>query len=88
MAQSTLKNYLLESRLFKSRALVAALLITLMLLFLVLRLVKLQILENEHFETLSHDNRVKVTPLPPTRGLILDRNGTILAQNLPATAWK
>ncbi|MEJ1354445.1 MAG: penicillin-binding protein 2 [Candidatus Sedimenticola sp. (ex Thyasira tokunagai)] len=84
MAQSTLKNYLLESRLFKSRALVAALLITLMLLFLVLRLVKLQILENEHFETLSHDNRVKVTPLPPTRGLILDRNGTILAQNLPA----
>ncbi|MES9857521.1 MAG: penicillin-binding protein 2 [Sedimenticola sp.] len=84
MAQSTLKDYLLESRLFKSRALIAALLITLMLLILVLRLVKLQILENEHFNTLSLDNRVKVTPLPPTRGLIYDRNGTILAQNLPA----
>lgn len=84
MAQRTLKNYLLESRLFKSRALIAALLILLMLTLLMLRLVKLQILENEHFETLSRDNRVKVAPLPPTRGLIFDRNGTILAQNLPA----
>ncbi|MES9903116.1 MAG: penicillin-binding protein 2 [Sedimenticola sp.] len=84
MARSTLKNYLQESRLFKSRALVSALFITLLILLLVLRLAKLQILENEHFETLSHDNRVKVAPLPPTRGLIFDRNGTILAQNLPA----
>ena len=54
----------------------------LLLLLLILSLTKLQVFEHQHFTTLSQDNRVKVQPLPPTRGLIYDRNGTILAQNV------
>ena len=50
---------------------------------LLTRLVVLQVINHQHFTTLSQDNRVKVLPLPPTRGLIHDRNGLILAQNLP-----
>ena len=44
----------------------------------------LQVMSHQHFITLSKDNRVKLQPLPPTRGLIYDRNGVNLAQNLPA----
>lgn len=83
MFQITLKNYLHESRLFRSRALIAAVIVLALLLTLMLRLINLQITGHQHFTTLSRDNRVKVEPLPPTRGLIFDRNGIILAQNLP-----
>jgi penicillin-binding protein 2 len=83
MSRATLKNYLRESRLFQARAITAAILVFLLLSGLILRLVNLQILDHDHFTTLSRDNRVKVEPLPPTRGLIYDRNGVILAQNLP-----
>ena len=83
MYQSTLKDYLRESRLFRARAISAVILVVLPLLLLVVHLARLQIVDHDHFTTLSRDNRVKVQPLPPTRGLIYDRNGTILAQNLP-----
>ena len=48
------------------------------------RLVHLQVLAHEHYITLSDDNRVKILPEPPNRGLIYDRNGILLAQNLPS----
>jgi penicillin-binding protein 2 len=83
MYPSMLKDYLRESRLFRARAGTAALIIILLLLLLILHLAKLQIIDHAHFTTLSRDNRVKLEPLPPTRGLIYDRNGVILAQNLP-----
>jgi len=82
MPQVTIKDYLRESRLFRVRAGTSTFGMILLLLFLILSLTKLQVLEHQHFTTLSQDNRVKVQPLPPTRGLIYDRNGTILAQNV------
>ena len=48
------------------------------------RLVYLQVLAHEHYITLADDNRIKILPLPPNRGLIFDRNGLILADNLPS----
>jgi penicillin-binding protein 2 len=42
------------------------------------------VVSHEHFTTLSEDNRVKLQPLPPNRGLIFDRNGILLAENLPS----
>jgi len=84
MAQLSIKDYLRESQLFLSRALAAATLVVLLLLLLVGRLVYLQIQNHAHYTTLSKDNRVKIEPLPPTRGLIFDHEGRILAQNLPA----
>ncbi len=66
------------------RIIVAAIIVTLALLLLLTRLLYLQVVNHEHFTTLSQDNRVKLEPRPPTRGLIYDSHGTILAQNLPA----
>ena len=79
-----IKDHLREGIDFSSRAIVAGLLVILALALLVGRLAQLQIVEHEHFTTLSKDNRVKLVPLPPTRGLIYDRNGTLLALNRPA----
>jgi penicillin-binding protein 2 len=83
MPEPRIKDYLRESRLFTQRAIIAGILVILLLLTLILRLAHLQITSHEHFTTLSQENRVKLIPLPPTRGLIYDRNGVILAQNLP-----
>lgn len=69
---------------FSVRALFAALLLLGLLLVLVVRLFTLQVSAHEHFITLSENNRLRVEPIPPTRGLILDRNGQLLAENRPA----
>lgn len=83
MAHIALKDYLREGRLFQNRAMFAAVVVVLLFAVLLVRLIILQVINHQHFITLSQDNRVKVLPLPPTRGLIHDRNGVILAQNLP-----
>ena len=82
--QISIKNYLRESQLFLSRAIAASVVVIILLLVLTGRLIYLQVQNHLHYKTLSQDNRVKLEPLPPTRGLIFDRNGKILAQNLPA----
>ena len=82
-AAVTIKDIALESQLFKSRAVVAGIVTVGLTIILLARLVHLQVLEYEHFKTLSDDNRVKIVPVPPTRGLIFDRNGVVLAQNTP-----
>ena len=73
-----------ESLLFSMRAVGAAVIVGMLTLLLVGRLVHLQIFKHQHFTTLSENNRVKIVPIAPTRGLIFDRRGEILAQNLPA----
>ena len=72
-----------ESLLFSKRAVGAAIIVGVLTLVLVGRLVHLQIFKHQHFTTLSENNRVKIVPIAPTRGLIFDRQGEILAQNLP-----
>ena len=84
MPQLSIKNHLFESQLFLSRAIVSGILVLVLLMVLVGRMFYLQVMSHDHFITLSKDNRVKLQPLPPTRGLIYDRNGINLAQNLPA----
>ena len=79
---STIKDNLLESRLFIGRTLMTLLLFGALAIALVARLVWLQVVAHEHFTTLSEDNRVKLNPVPPNRGLIYDRNGVLLAENL------
>jgi penicillin-binding protein 2 len=79
----TIKDIAREARIVRSRVVAACVCILLMAGILVLRMLQLQVVEYEHFSTLSEDNRVKIVPLPPTRGLIYDRNGVELAQNTP-----
>lgn len=83
MSHSSFRDHITESRMFAERNIVAAILVLFFIALLALRLGKLQLLEHGHFTTKSIDNRVRVEPIPPTRGLIFDRNGVLLAQNLP-----
>lgn len=81
-----LNDHLREIRLFRSRVWIAAAFFLSLILVLISRLYWLQITQHTHFTTLSEENRVKITPIPPTRGLIFDRNGVVLAENLPSYA--
>jgi penicillin-binding protein 2 len=79
-----IKDHIRESRLFNERA-AAAVLITLVLFACItVRLVYLQILNHEHFVTLAEGNRISLVPTPPMRGFIYDRNGVLLADDIPS----
>ena len=77
----TFKDNFLENRLFLNRIVTSALLMLLGALVLIARLLYLQVVGHEHYATLSRDNQVKISPLAPSRGLIFDRNGEVLADN-------
>lgn len=79
----TLKNLRLETLIFKERAILSSMLVAGTFILLIVRLYDLQITNYSHYQTLSDDNRVRVLPIAPTRGLIIDRNGEILADNTP-----
>ena len=79
-----LKDDYLENRLIRRRLVLAAVFTVLLLSLVLGRLYVLQVLEHEHFATLSDSNRIRIKALPPTRGLIFDRNGVVMADNLPA----
>lgn len=81
--RSHYSDYSYESSIFKFRAIVAAIICLLMLAGLMFRLAWLQIVDYKHFADLSENNRIRLMELPPTRGLIYDRNGVILAENKP-----
>lgn len=73
-----------ERHLFRVRSVIGFTLILLALSVLLLRFIWLQVVQHDQFTTRSDENRVKLRPIAPNRGLILDRNGVILAENLPA----
>jgi penicillin-binding protein 2 len=77
----TIKNKLVESRLFLNRIIAAFIVILLLTSGLIVRLVYLQIVGHEHYATLAKDNSIKIEPLVPTRGIIYDRRGKVLADN-------
>ena len=83
MSEIYLKDYLRETRLFNARISVIALIVGILVFTLFVRLAYLQLVNYRHFATLSQANRINPVPIPPVRGLILDRNGIVLAQNYP-----
>ncbi|WP_028080432.1 penicillin-binding protein 2 [Solimonas soli] len=82
--RDALKNVHAERDSFLRRAGVAVLFCIAGVVLLIVRLADLQIVEHEHYQTRADENRMRVTPVAPVRGLIYDRNGTLLAQNQPA----
>ena len=68
---------------FRMRSLLAVLVVLVLTGLLGGRLFYLQVVQHEVYSTRSEKNRVRVEPLPPTRGLIYDRNGKLLAENRP-----
>jgi len=79
-----IKDHWKEQRLFDQRAVVAGVLILLLTLTLIVRLYVLQVARHDYYADLSQGNRVRTEPVPAARGLILDRNGELVAGNQPA----
>lgn len=75
------RDYTAESALFVRRALVAFFIIVVLTGILIVNLYNLQIVRFEDYRTRSNQNRIKLVPIPPSRGIIYDRNGTPLALN-------
>jgi penicillin-binding protein 2 len=73
-----------ESASFRARAIAGFALITLCLLLLGARFAYLQITRHSEFNARSDSNRISVRRVAPTRGLIYDRNGVLLADNIAA----
>lgn len=80
----TLKNYSKETNLFHKRVIIAAAIVVLLSITLVVRLAYLQIIEKDTYTTLSIQNQQALIPVEPNRGLIYDRNGILLAENIPS----
>ena len=81
---SPIKDHHSERRLFMGRVAMTATIAILLLGTVVARLVQLQVFDYELFAEQSLGNRYRIEAVPPTRGLIYDREGRVLAENLPA----
>lgn len=79
-----IKDHHSEQQLFERRAVAAALLMVLALGSVIVRLVYLQVVRYDYYAGESQGNQIKIEPIPPNRGLILDRNGLPLATNAPS----
>lgn len=79
-----LRNLEHELGRFRLRLVAAALFVLLGFGLLAARLVHLQVLKHDELSTQAEANRVAVVPLVPNRGLIVDRNGVVLASNYSA----
>ncbi|MDH5183432.1 MAG: penicillin-binding protein 2 [Gammaproteobacteria bacterium] len=79
----TIRDHFRDSHIFTNRAVLAIIFISLLLIGLVTRLIYLQVIGHEHYTTLSDKNRVNRISIPPIRGMIFDRNGVVMAKNVP-----
>ena len=79
-----LKDHEKDARLVRGRVVVGAIAVVVLICVLLARLYFLQVVQYEYHSTLSENNRVHVQPIPPTRGLIFDRNGVVIADNRPS----
>src|SRR3954468_23977152 len=79
-----IKDHEKDARLVRSRVVFGAIAVMLLICVLVARLYFLQVIQYEYHSTLSENNRVHVQPIPPSRGLIYDRNGVVIADNRPS----
>jgi penicillin-binding protein 2 len=80
---AALKNLHAERQAFFARTGFAAFVCAVLALLLAGRLVHLQVLQHDYYTTRSDENRMRLTVIPPVRGLIYDRGGALLAQNAP-----
>jgi len=79
-----LRNTEREKYYFRLRLAIAGGFVLLLFLALMGRFVHLQVYQHEYYQTLAEQNRISLVPVVPNRGLILDRNGDVLAHNYSA----
>lgn len=76
-----LKDHEVDTRLIRGRLIVGAVVVIILTMLLVSRMYYLQVVQFEHHSTLAENNRIHVQSLSPTRGIIYDRNGVVVADN-------
>ena len=81
---TTIRNVQLELARFRLRVFVASLVVVLCLGLVAARLFYLQVLRHDDLLAQAENNRTAIVPIVPNRGLILDRNGIVLASNYSA----
>jgi penicillin-binding protein 2 len=81
--QTPIKNHNQEIQLVTQRSIAALVFMIIFVVFLVARLGYLQLTKHDLYTTLSQKNSLDLIPVEPTRGMIYDRNGILLAENLP-----
>ncbi len=79
----SIKDNNAEAALFRRRAMVAMAGVIVLTLMLLANLYVVQVIHHDDYQTRSNDNRIKIVPVAPPRGLIFDRNGELLAENRP-----
>jgi len=78
-----IKDHHSERQLFVGRVALASVVSVILLGLIIVRLIQLQVVEHEQFSERSQGNRIRIEALAPTRGLIFDRKGRILVENVP-----
>jgi penicillin-binding protein 2 len=81
MTRVEIRNRPREQHQFRLRLAIAAGFVLLAFGILVARFFFLQVVEHARYQTLAENNRISIVPVVPNRGLILDRNGRMLAAN-------
>ncbi|MEZ5455645.1 MAG: penicillin-binding protein 2 [Lysobacteraceae bacterium] len=79
-----LRNAIQDAQRFRRRAAIAFVAVTLAVLALAGRFAWLQIVQHAEYVTRADSNRIRTLPIVPARGLIFDRKGRLLADNVPA----
>jgi penicillin-binding protein 2 len=79
--QVELKNHQQEIFNFRLRLVISIVFVLMLLGILLARFVYLQAVRHDYYQTLAEKNRISVVPIVPNRGLIVDRNGVVLAHN-------
>ncbi len=71
-----------EKRIFTERIVFSIVVVLLVFALLLSRYFYLQVIKHESYKIQAEQNKIKITRIAPTRGLIYDRNGTLLAENV------
>jgi len=79
-----LRNSRLEIYHFRVRLAIASGFVLFMFFLLFVRFFYLQVVKHDYYTTLAEANRISIVPIVPSRGIIVDRNGVLLANNYSA----
>jgi penicillin-binding protein 2 len=81
MGTAELRNSERELQQFQLRVGIAGIAMLVAFGILVSRFVFLQVVQHDHYRSKAEDNRISIVPIPPNRGLVIDRNGVVVARN-------
>jgi penicillin-binding protein 2 len=82
--RAELRDHQKELQNFQLRLAVLAGMVLFVFCVLLLRFFYLQVVQHDYYHTLAENNRISIVPIIPNRGLILDRNGAVIAHNYAA----